>query len=96
MRIQYLPEIFKTGESPFFPPRVLDRLDDPDQTAGVVLFKPVNADDVVFQDFPRTAYSYITKEVTGRLQEGKKMNIRMGDRRTRRRGDAVRGRIRQS
>ncbi len=72
LRVQYLPEIVEIGEGPFFPSFALDRLDDSDQTAGIVLLKPVNANDVVLHGFLLAGHSYITKEVTGRLQEEKK------------------------
>ncbi len=48
--------------------------------AGIVLFKPVNVNDVGVHDFILVGYSYITEEVTDRLQERKKMKGRHGER----------------
>ncbi len=79
MRIEYLPEIVEIGESSFFPSFTFNRLDNPHQGAGIALFKPVYPNDVVLHDLPLAGHSYITGEVTGRLQEEKII---------RRRGDA--------
>lgn len=72
VRIEYLPEVVEIGESSFSPSFTFNRLDNPHQGAGIALFKPVYPNDVVLHDLPLAGHSYITGEVTGRLQEEKK------------------------
>ncbi len=50
LRVQYLPEVVESSKNPFPLFLILNRLHDPDQTAGIVLLKPVNTNDVVFHD----------------------------------------------
>jgi hypothetical protein len=73
MRIEDLPEVIEIGERPLPPSLPFNGLDNPHQAAGIILFKPVDSDDVVFQGSPLVSQFNITEEVTGRLQERKKM-----------------------
>ena len=73
-RIQYFPEIVEIGERHLLSLLILNRLDHPNQVAGLVLLKPVNTNDVGLHTFVtisrrRLQVGYRKKRTIEKIQE---------------------------